>query len=243
MTVSNPTPFWPVPSLIRSLSRAGWGDLGGHALKGVRATLRAVVDHVSDKSGIGSATAWQLAHAAGQSEKWTRRCLGVLESMGLIEWTRGGIIDGRPQPSWFKIVKRALVDLIHAARPRSREAHAQQAAKTRARIADLPAGVTIFRKENRKQNRRSNHAELSAILHPPKGGYSTGAKAPGRGSDKYRQRIDNYYKKRRLEREYEDMRAEARIRAIVDPLIANGMDVAQAHIYALRERLGSGRHD
>ncbi|WP_311777458.1 hypothetical protein [Trueperella abortisuis] len=170
MSSKSPTAYWPTPSLIRSLSRAGWGELGGHSMKGVRATLRALVDLLPDKSGMGKATAWQLAHAAGQSDKWTRRCLGLLEDIGVITWHRGGIINGRPAPSYFQIIKTKLVELIHAARPASdtrRKAHQE---RTNQRIATLKPGVNIV---HGKQKRRSKHVELGASLRPPYGGTSS----------------------------------------------------------------------
>ena len=183
MSGKSPTAYWPTPSLIRSLSRAGWGTLGGHSMKGVRATLRALVDLLPDKSGYGSATAWQLAHAAGQSDKWTRGCLKVLEDMGVIKWTRGGIIDGRPEPSFFQIVKSALVDLIKTARHASDTARKDHKKKTDERLATLKPHVTIF---NGKRSRRSNHAELSSNLRPPYGGTSSNVPTERKSIDLHR---------------------------------------------------------
>lgn len=183
MSGKSPTAYWPTPSLIRSLSRAGWGTLGGHSMKGVRATLRALVDLLPDKTGYGTATAWQLAHAAGQSDKWTRGCLKVLEDMGVITWTRGGIIDGRPAPSFFQIVKSALVNLIKAARHASDTARKDHKKKTDERIATLKPHVTIF---NGKRFRRSNHAELSANLRPPYGGTSSNVPTERKSIDLHR---------------------------------------------------------
>lgn len=176
MSTKKPTAYWPTPSLIRSLSRAGWGELGGHSMKGVRATLRALVDLLPDKTAMGSATAWQLAHAAGQSDKWTRRCLDVLEAMDVITWSRGGIINGRPAPSFFQIVKSKLVELIHAARPKSDAARKEHQTRTDKRLAELKPGVNIFRG---KQKRRSAHAELGASLRPPYGGTSSSVPTVG----------------------------------------------------------------
>ncbi|MEW6894969.1 hypothetical protein V3M68_05465 [Trueperella pyogenes] len=183
MSGKSPTAYWPTPSLIRSLSRAGWGTLGGHSMKGVRATLRALVDLLPDKTGYGTATAWQLAHAAGQSDKWTRGCLKVLEDMGVITWTRGGIIDGRPAPSFFQIVKSALVNLIKAARHASDTARKDHKKKTDERIATLKPHVTIF---NGKRFRRSRHAEVSANLRPPYGGTSSNVPTERKSIDLHR---------------------------------------------------------
>src|SRR5699024_151837 len=113
-----PTAHWPLSSLLRSLARAGWGELSGREWQGVRSVLRAVVDSVPDRAGEGHVTEPQVAQRAGLSLRWTRHCLHLLEDLGVIaQWRRGGIVAGRPAPSWLRLSKRALVALVEAARP------------------------------------------------------------------------------------------------------------------------------
>lgn len=159
--MSTPTPHWPVPSLLRSLARAGWGDLSGREWQGVRSVLRALCDSLPDRSGEGHVTEPQIAQRAGLSLRWTRRCLHVLEDLGVVaSWRRGGIVDGRPTPSWLRLSKRVLVALVDAARPIREAADVARRALTVARIAGL----------RNVRNRRSDHAALSARLHSPIGG-------------------------------------------------------------------------
>lgn len=172
--MSTPTAFWPLPSLLRSLSRAGWGDLAGREYQGVRSTLTALANRLPDKSAEGLATAEQISAAAGLSERWVRRCLTVLEDLGLITWQRGGVIDGRPAPSFFQVVKTRLVALIGKARGSRAEAEAEHRATTAERIRK--AGLTYTMRPRRRgkkksaKSSRSAHAELSASLSTPYGG-------------------------------------------------------------------------
>lgn len=116
MTVPTPTASWPLPSLITSLKRAGWGTLHGRKYQGVRSTLLALEGLLPHRSGEGRVTAWQISEAAGLSERWTRRCLSVLEELGIIRWSRGTIIDGKPAPSFIRVHKRVLATLVRLAR-------------------------------------------------------------------------------------------------------------------------------
>jgi hypothetical protein len=152
--VSTPTAHAPVPSLLTSLERAGWGDLTGREWQGVRTTLRGLTAQLPHGSGQGFTTAHQVATSAGLSERWTRRCLQFLEDLGVIVWHRGGIANGQPTPSFVRIIKTRLVDLIHAARPAREAKDAEHRASTLARIRELR---TLY-----VRSRRSAHAELSA---------------------------------------------------------------------------------
>lgn len=162
MTV--PTAHTPLPSLILSLRRAGWGDLTGREWQGVRSTLDGLASLLPHGSAQGWATAEQVAVSAGLSSRWVRRCLQQLEHLGLVEWRRGGIVDGRPAPSWFRIVKAAVVELIRAARPVKDAREAVRRAATSARISAARA----LRRPQRR-NPRSVHAELRTSLPTPKG--------------------------------------------------------------------------
>lgn len=161
--VSTPTAYRPVPSLLTSLRRAGWGDLAGRDMQAVRTTLAALADRLPHKSATGRTTVAQVADAAGLSERWTRRCMTVLEDLGLIEWQRGGVQRGLPVPSVVRIIKTALVDLIEAARPIQAARDTARAIATRARIAAARLWWCGPRK------RWSGHAALSADPHPKRG--------------------------------------------------------------------------
>lgn len=158
----------PLPLLLRRAARAGWGDLAGREWQGVRSTLAALAARLPDKSGAGLITAWDISQAAGLSERWTRRCLGVLEDIGVIIWNRGGIVRGAPQPSYIRVAKSKLVELIVGARRSHAQAEAAHTNHTRARLSAY-AGKT-FKKTKPWHKPRSVHAALSASPHPPKGG-------------------------------------------------------------------------
>jgi hypothetical protein len=144
------------------LERAGWGDLSGADLRGVRITLSVLSRILPDKSAEGLATAEQIAAATGYSVRWTRRCLQGLEEIGVLTWRRGGIANGKPQPSWFRIEKKVLVALIGIARKVRDEMTALLRARTAARIR----GLRVFYLRSRTHKRRSVHAELTASLPP-----------------------------------------------------------------------------
>lgn len=157
MSTALPSAWAPTPSLVRSLRRAGWGPLGGREWGGVRAVLDALAATLPDRSGEGLMTMPQLAERASLSERWTRRCMGVLEDLGVVTWSRGGVVDGRPVPSVVRIVKAVLVELIAQARPLRDAADAARRQATRARLA----AAAHLRGPDRYR-RRSDHAALSA---------------------------------------------------------------------------------
>lgn len=163
-------PYAPTPALLTSLQRAGWGDLAGREWQGVRTTLHALVARLPYGSGQGFTTVEQVAASAGLSRRWVARCMDLLEQLGVIEWTRGGVYKGEPRPSWVRIVKRTLIDLIKAARPLRTLAEREHAATTRARISHL--------RWVKGRPRRSAHVALSASPHTPRGEASTPSLAP-----------------------------------------------------------------
>ncbi|MEV0890303.1 hypothetical protein [Promicromonospora sp. NPDC050262] len=164
--------------LVVALSNAGWGELAGREMQGVRSTLHALVAALPYGSGAGKATAYDVASRAGLSLKWTARCLHMLEDLGVIEWTRGGITiesasrrQGRP--GWFRIVKRRLVELVMLARPLNDEKTRAYRAETLERIRSIKTKYTRTRLMNQtrgKQNRRSEHVALSSDPTPLAGG-------------------------------------------------------------------------
>jgi hypothetical protein len=175
----------PLPSaghrtfdLMTSLSNAGWGELQGRSMQGVRSTLHGLVAILPYGSGAGKATAYDIASHAGLSLKWTSRCLHLLEDLGVIEWTRGGIDinnarDRKGKPGWFRIVKRRLVELIMIARPINDEATRAYRAETLERIRSIKTKYTRTRLMNQtrgKQTRRSEHVALSGDPTPLTGG-------------------------------------------------------------------------
>lgn len=133
-------------SIMRSLSQAGWGDLAGNRWQGVRSTLRALVDVLNNKTGEGLSTCPQLADATGLSERWVRRCLNALEEIEIITWTRGGIIDGKPAPSHFRIHKKHLLALAVEAKEILRGKLAERRTKTAERLAKFSRHATVLGK-------------------------------------------------------------------------------------------------
>ena len=173
---TNLTASAPTRDLLGALARRGWGDLAGPQWRGLHNVLRALVDVLPYRSGVGQTTAGQLADVACLSERWTRYLLGELESLGLITWTRGGVIAGRPQPSLIRLDKRALLALIHGARARLDEIRAKRAARTTARLRGLRM-VTV---RPRRRTPGHPHAELNASPTPSGGGdRARSAAAPG----------------------------------------------------------------
>lgn len=175
------TAAWPLPRLVSALARAGWHELHGRRGGAYRAILRALCDLLPHGSATGHVTAPQLADAAGISERWARHILTGLEEAGLITWTRGGIIDGRPTPSLIRVSKQALADLVRRARPEHDAELARRAATTAQRLRDTLRLRTLRRSQParstaRREPRRAApvHAELSATL-PPNGEVTQGS--------------------------------------------------------------------
>lgn len=158
-----PTAHAELPSIITSLSRAHWGVLAEQGHKAARTLLRALCDSVVDwKTGIGRATKWQIARAAGyRSQETVRTGLNLLEDLGIITWTRGGIVRGKAQPSRFKVIKTRLVELIREARGLKRQAEAEheQARVERWQRQGIQPWTTSFRER-----------EIKADSHGPKTG-------------------------------------------------------------------------
>jgi hypothetical protein len=175
---SVPSPFAEMPKLMTSLANSGWGELSGRSMQGVRSTLHALVATLPWGSAAGKATAYDIASRAGLSLKWTSRCLHLLEDLGLIEWTRGGIDinsarDRRGRPGWFRIIKRRVVELVMLARPLNDEKVREYRAATLERIRSIKTRYSRTRLMNQtrgKQNPRSEHVELSNHPTPLRGG-------------------------------------------------------------------------
>lgn len=174
--MSAPTAAWPASSLVRSLALAGWGDLAD--LPGVPRVLRGLCDALAtracDLAGAGLVTAPQIARAAAVSEKTVRRRLTELEQLGLIAWQRGGIRDGRPQPSYIRLDKQGLVALIRGARSLLVEVLRLRAERTAARLR----GLRLLTVRPRSRALAGAHADTTTTPHPSRGG--TGCVPPPR---------------------------------------------------------------
>ena len=137
---------WSLDRLVSALARAAWAELEPRAASGLRTVLRGLVDVLPHGSASGQTTAHQLADTTGLSERWVRRCLALLEDMGLITWTRGYILAGEPVPSIIRVSKRALADLVNRARRAMPERLQQRADELAARVRE-----TIRTRSTRKQ--------------------------------------------------------------------------------------------
>jgi hypothetical protein len=159
----------PLDVLTTRLQVAGWGDLGTPELRGLGRVLQALGLVLDRRSGAGKVTAHQLAGQTGYTERWVRRCLGLLEELEVIEWHRGGIVQGKPTPSWVRVSKAVLVDLIHIARAKQDTARTERSAETRRRVARLRTSYTLpgrgraDRKRSRS-GRGGRHAEVVTAL-------------------------------------------------------------------------------
>lgn len=138
MTVS---PWMPLHSLVDTLARAEWGPLSGAEWRSARTILhtlsRIAWEQKTSRSAAVLTTAGQISQRAAYSERWTRVTLQVLEEIGVLEWHRGGIIEGAPRPSVFKVIKSKLVELILCARLSHDAADERRRVATRIRLAQL----------------------------------------------------------------------------------------------------------
>lgn len=167
------TASWPLPRLVSAIARAGWDELAGRRGGGYRAVLRALADLLPERSAVGLVTAPQIADAAGITERWARHILTGLEEAGVIVWTRGTIVEGRPQPSLIKVSKKVLAALVHRSRSTKDARLAARAAETSKRIRETLRMRTLYRSQRRRPAQAASpapRAELSATLPPFRGG-------------------------------------------------------------------------
>lgn len=156
----------PLDLLVAKLERAGGGDLS----KRQRAALRGLSLLLPHGSAAGRATAGQVGRAVGYSGRWMREGLADLEELGLVEWHRGGVEAGVPQPSVFRVAKDALCDRIRRGSAAFGAALLRRQASERARLL----GLTL----RPRQKRRSVHAEVSSYLYPSGEGSAAGREPP-----------------------------------------------------------------
>lgn len=146
----------PALVLVDALARAGWGMLADH-WRGVRITLRTLAG-MADRAGVVRATVTQVAdrsgYATGSDARHSRRCLLLLVDAGLVEWTPGGLVAGRPVPGVFVIVRRRLVALLAPARAAFDDVLAARAAVRDARIRSRDLRHTVGRKTRNRAPKR-----------------------------------------------------------------------------------------
>jgi len=168
----------PLDKLVYELSRLGWGELAGREWGAIRNLLRAFVAHdgIHRLSAQGRATIPQLARHAGISERWATDRLAAMVEAGLVdEHVRGGLYpDGTPYPSFVRVNKQALVDMLEAAREIRDEAVRAAWVAMRARMAKLHSIRALYlRRCHERRLRRSPRGEVTARLSPPTGGSSS----------------------------------------------------------------------
>lgn len=168
--MSTPTAALPLNTLVLQLGKAGWADLDTHHNSGLRKVLDALVKLLPHGSAAGKLTSAQVADVAALSVKWTRHCLAELEALGLIEWRRGSIIKGRPQPGYVRVVKTVLAALARKARGYLDDRRTARRTATHERLQQLRC---THINNNRSRNPLSVHAELTSPLPFLKGGTRT----------------------------------------------------------------------
>lgn len=151
---------WTCYQLIATLAHRGWGPLR-EGIPGLVHILQAISHTVDPYTGTGYTTAPQLADAAYKSERWVRHCINQLDALGVIEWYPGGIKSGAPVPSFVKIVKTALVELIEVAQESHDARMLERRAQFEARVRRLPRRGWV--RNPRATNRRKMHEAL--VLH------------------------------------------------------------------------------
>jgi hypothetical protein len=181
----------PLHKLVDETSRLGWGDLAGREWGAVRALYRAFVsaDGIHALSAQGKATVPELARHAGITVRWATDRLGVMEAAGLLEQVvEGGFTPaGVPQPSFWRVNKQALVDMLEAARELRDEAVRAAWVAMKARMAKLHSLRALYLKRchERREKRlpRSLPHEVTARPSPLSGRVST-SPPPGGGVDR-----------------------------------------------------------
>lgn len=167
----------PLPDLVSALRRAGWGPIAGPEYRPARAVLDALSSNARwagmDRAGTVAITASQLADAAGYSLRHLRRWMPILEDIGLIEWHRGGVVEGRPRPGLLKVVKRVICQWIKDARPANDARIERRRRETLARLKTLRMRrIPPFRRK------AEVHADMASALPPYQGRRGAPRSAP-----------------------------------------------------------------
>lgn len=131
----------PLSMLVAALSRVQWGPLAGAKNRPAQLILLALGSHAQysglDSAGEITITTHQLADMAGYSDRHLRRWMPVLEGLGLIQWRRGGVIDGKPQPGTLRVCKKLLAQWVRDWTARADAAIEARRIKTLARLKGL----------------------------------------------------------------------------------------------------------
>lgn len=112
----------------------------------------------TDRRGVLVMSASQIIEQSGYGETWGRKALHMLEDMGVIEWERGGIVDGKPQPSRLRIIKTVLRRIRVAAKPTHDETERRRSEAFARRLMTIRNAHLV--------QRRCRSAHLSASDSP-----------------------------------------------------------------------------
>lgn len=178
----------PLPLIVSELERAGWGPaLAPARYRARQMILRALCDLLPERSAEALITVDAIAQRTGYTREWTSKALHKLHNAGLISWRAGGMSSGVRVPSWIRVHKRRLMDLIEPARVWSAAVSAGRraldAARTTARTtAGLPMSPPYARRRWPTDRRRRKPAgpscELGSASSPLTGG-TTGPQGAG----------------------------------------------------------------
>lgn len=156
----------PTTALIAALDRSGWQALAGPSWHGLRVCLRSLASLLPAKSGQGETTRWQVAdRMGGYSIRHVSRLLAELELLEIITWRRGGVVSGRPQPSYFRVNKTVLLAMVEAGRIRLTEVLARRRAATETRLR----GLRMLNVRPRIKSPRKLHEDIRSPLPPYRG--------------------------------------------------------------------------
>ena len=124
--------------ILTALSHIGWGPMRGHEFGCSRAILEALslMMHAAkaDYTASIDTTRLQIAKRASCDPRTVTRCMAWMEDAGVVEWHRGGIVNGAPRAGVVRVVKRTLVEWVLAYRTASDAEDARRNAETRLRI-------------------------------------------------------------------------------------------------------------
>lgn len=109
-------------------------------------------------SAAGYATPNQIGDAARYTGRWMRTALAECEELGLLEWRRGGVREGRATPGFFRVCKARLCEMITEGAVTYSQLVRVRSSTTRARIAGL--------RYVQRQKRRSGPVEVTDNLSP-----------------------------------------------------------------------------
>lgn len=104
-----------LPTLVNQLADAGWGQLRGQTHRGPARVLDKLCKHLDQQTGAGTLSVVNLSGMTCYSERWVRRSLTHLVSIGVIEWHQAPGNSGTG-PSRFRVSRSALLKLIGEAR-------------------------------------------------------------------------------------------------------------------------------